>query len=201
MADATTPDDVLSFWLGELDSSGCATAEVSARWFEKSDAFDAEVRRRFDATHRTILAGEREGWLETPRGRLAYILVLDQLQRNMHRGTPRMYEGDARAARVAVEGIDAGCEEGLAYHERYFLFMPLMHAEDVTLQERCVALFEGLGGAFPEHAERAARGVDYAQRHRDIVRRFGRFPHRNEILGRESTAEERAFLGEPDSSF
>ena len=192
------PEDVLSFWFGELDESGAPSEARRARWWKKSPELDAEIRERFEPVRDALCAGELEGWRETRRGRLAYVILLDQLSRNMYRDTPRMYEEDERAVEAALEAIEAGDPERLRYHERWFLYMPLMHAEDLKHQERCVALFAELGERFPEHGD---GGHGYAVRHRDIVARFGRFPHRNEILGRESTDEERAFLEEPGSSF
>ncbi len=199
----TTTDfeTVLSFWLGDVDPSGYASEEASARWWTKSDAFDREIRERFEATRRTLCDGACEHWLDSPRGRVAYVIVLDQLSRNMFRGTPEMYTEDARALRATLTGLEAGCDAELGFHERYFLYMPLMHAEDADLQRRCVELFEGMKASFPDRAEQLDHTIGYAVRHRDIVVRFGRFPHRNEILGRESTPEEIAFLQEPGSSF
>jgi len=194
-------DDVLAFWLGELDGEGCASDESSARWWKKSDAFDAEIRERFGPVHQAICEDGCLAWLASPEGRVAYVIVLDQLSRNMLRGDPSMYDQDGRAQRVALEGIDAGCDAALGYHARYFLYMPLMHAEDLALQDRCVALFESMNAAFPKKAADVTRAVGYAVKHRDIVARFSRFPHRNAILGRPSTEHEIEFLKGPGSSF
>lgn len=194
-------EDVLSFWLGELDEAGCADEETSARWWKKSDAFDAEIRERFAAAREALCEGECDDWLATPRGRVAYVIVLDQLSRNMFRGTEGMYAEDERARRAALEGIDAGCDSELGYHERYFLYMPMMHAEDLPSQERGVELFESMKDAFPDKAAAVDNVVGYAKKHRDIVARFGRFPHRNEIVARDSTEEEIEFLKGPGSSF
>lgn len=192
---------VLEFWLGEIDDTGRASPEASARWWKKSAAFDREVAEQFAADHAAIAAGDCEHWLDTPRGRVAYVIVLDQLSRNMFRDSPRMYEMDERAVCVAADGIDAGCLDHLGYHECYFLLMPFMHAEDLERQDRGLALFKSLADRFPEHAAHVAKAVGFSQSHRDIVARFGRFPHRNEILGRPSTDEEVAFLETPGSSF
>ncbi|MBN4049567.1 DUF924 domain-containing protein [bacterium AH-315-N03] len=194
-------EEVLSFWLGELDELGVADAATRARWWKKSDDFDADVLARFEATRRAICAGDCAGWLGTARGRVAYVIVLDQLSRNMFRGTPEMYTEDNLALSAAVEGIEAGCEGELGYHERYFLYMPLMHAEDLGAQDRCVALFESMKTAYPNKATEIQNVIGFAEKHRVIVARFGRFPHRNEIVGRESTAEEIEFLKGPGSSF
>lgn len=173
-------DEVLAFWLAD-----------PARWWKKDPAFDAEVRDRFEALHAAIERGEREAWRASPRGALAYVIVLDQMSRNMYRGTARMFASDARALAAATEAIDRGFDQALPSAERGLLYMPLMHSEDLAVQERCVELFRALGND----------QVSFAEQHRDIVRRFGRFPHRNELLGRPSTDEEREFLTQPGSSF
>lgn len=195
-------EEVLTFWFGTLDDAGRADAEHSARWWSKSDAFDQEIRERFGALHEQVLGGEHEGWLESARGRLAYVIVLDQLSRNMFRGTARMYVGDARALEVAEEGIARGVDRELVFAERAFLYMPLMHSEALATQERSVEIFRAWRQELPDEQRSALDGpLDFAVQHRDIVRRFGRFPHRNALLGRESTAEELEFLKQPGSSF
>jgi len=198
----THPDaeDVLELWFGQLDEDGRADDAHRQRWFRKDPDFDALLRERFGALHEAVAAGERPAWRETPRGRLATIVVLDQLSRNLHRDTARMFENDAEALAVAEAALAAGDDDALATHERYFLYMPFMHAEDLEAQERCVRLFEAARDAAPP---KLASTFDptWAVRHRDIVARFGRFPHRNALLGRASTPEEEAFLKEPGSSF
>lgn len=174
-------EDVLAFWFAD-----------EARWWKKDPAFDAEVQARFGELHAAVARGDHEDWRATPRGALAYVIALDQFPRNMFRGTPRAFTTDEQARRAAVAAIDAGFDAQLTPDERAFLYMPLMHSESVDDQHRCVALFTKNG---PE------RNVDFAVKHRDIVVRFGRFPHRNEILGRESTPEETEFLKQPGSSF
>jgi uncharacterized protein (DUF924 family) len=193
---------VLHFWFGDLDSSGCADSVHSERWWKKDEAFDAEIGRRFGGLHAAIAAGEREAWRSSDRGALAYVIVLDQFSRNMFRGTARTFAYDDQALAAALAAIDRGVDRRLAFDERTFLYMPLMHSENLAAQERCTGLFtswreEAAAGA----AGRAAGFLDYARRHRDIVARFGRFPHRNAALGRASTAEEAEFLKQPGSSF
>ena len=173
-------DDVLAFWFSD-----------PARWWRKDPTFDAEISDRFLALHDSLDRGEREDWLETARGTLAYVIVLDQLSRNMFRGTARMFASDARARATAQRAIDRGDDRALSKTERTFLYMPFMHREDVADQDRCVALF----------ASAAPDQLRFAEQHRDIIRRFGRFPHRNALLGRESTPEEQEFLKQPGSSF
>lgn len=195
----TIIENVLRFWFGELTELGADDAHQRS-WFSKDEAFDAKIREAFLEEHRAITRGEREEWLSTPRGRLAYVIVLDQFSRNMFRGTPETFATDLKALDAAKAGIDAGEDSALAVDERVFLYMPLMHSEEIADQNRCVDLFSALAAAHPEKA-RIARNVTFAKAHRDIIVRFGRFPHRNEILGRSSTSEEQAFLKEPNSSF
>lgn len=193
---------VLDFWFGTLDEHGLADAEHAARWWAKDEAFDAQLRARFGAVHEAVGGGERETWLATPRGRLAYVIVLDQFSRNLFRDSARAFAWDPQARRAAVSGIDRGEDRALGCDERSFLYMPLEHSEQLGDQERCVALFAALlDEAPPEARERVANALDYARQHRDIVRRFGRFPHRNALLGRTSTPEEVEFLKQPGSSF
>jgi uncharacterized protein (DUF924 family) len=193
---------VLHFWFGELDARGCADSAHSARWWKKDEAFDAEIGRRFGALHAAIAGGEREAWRNSDRGCLAYVIALDQFSRNMFRGTARTFAYDDQALAASLAAIDRGVDGRLAFDERPFLYMPLIHSENLTAQERCIALFTALRDEAPgEAAGRAAGMVDYARRHRDIVARFGRFPHRNAALGRASTPEEAEFLKQPGSSF
>jgi uncharacterized protein (DUF924 family) len=193
---------VLQFWFGDLDARGAADPEHAARWWTKDDGFDARIREHFGALHAAVAGGERETWLASDRGSLAYVIVLDQFSRNMFRGSARSFEYDASALRAAIAAIARGVDRRLAFDERGFLYMPLMHSEDLAMQERCVALFAALCDEAPDTLrEQAARSLSYAERHRDIVKRFGRFPHRNALLGRTSTFEEVSFLTEPGSSF
>lgn len=193
---------VLQFWFGELDTRGCADAAHAARWWKKDAAFDAEISQSFGALHAAITAGEREAWRSAPRPCLAYVIVLDQFSRNMFRGSARTFASDRQALAAAVAAIDRGADRELAVDERAFLYMPLVHCEDIAAQERSVALFGELRSETdPEPGGRIAMQLEYARKHRDIVARFGRFPHRNAALGRVSSAEELAFLAEPGSSF
>jgi len=173
-------EDVLGFWFAD-----------SKRWWTKDTAFDAEIRDRFLGLHDAVERGAREEWLETARGALAYVIVLDQFSRNMFRGSARMFEGDERALSAARSAIDRGFDQGLSTDERSFLYMPFMHSEDIADQDRSVQLF----------ASTVPESLSYAEKHRAVVRRFGRFPHRNALLARASTAEELEFLKQPGSSF
>ena len=179
----TTPEDVLTYWFAP-------GPERTARWFRGDAATDADVRRRFASTLESAAHGELDGWAATPRGRLALIVVLDQFSRNVHRGTARAFAQDAHALALCVAGLARGDDRALAPEERAFFYLPLEHAEDAAMQARSVACFEALAAEAPEQSG----FVDYAREHRDVIARFGRFPHRNAILGRRSTPDEEAFL-------
>ena len=153
-------------------------------WFAKDDAFDRRFRERFLSAHEAAARGELAGWLATPDGALALVLLLDQFPRNAFRGTPRMYATDALAREVTAAAIDAGHDRAVEALMQLFFYLPFGHSEDLADQERSVALDRRLGQPDLSHAER----------HRDIVRRFGRFPHRNPILGRPMRPEEQRFL-------
>jgi uncharacterized protein (DUF924 family) len=191
---------VLDFWLGPLDEHGFSNEDHRRRWFEKNPTFDAAIEERFGVLHARAASGELDDWAETPRGRVALVILLDQMSRNLYRDTPAMYDNDDEALAIAKRALEAGDDEVLACQERYFLYMPFMHAEDRDAQQRCVELFEREQQRLPE--DLAGRfDPNWAVMHREIVDRFGRFPHRNELLGRESTDEEKAFLEKPGSSF
>ncbi|MDP6786849.1 MAG: DUF924 family protein [Rhodospirillales bacterium] len=162
-------------------------------WFKKDDAFDETIRQRFTADYERAAAGESSDWRQTPDGCLALIILLDQFPRNMFRGSARAFATDALAIDVTEAALGRGFDNALPPARRRFVYMPLMHAEDVDHQRRCVDLFAAL--------ENDSNGLEYAIKHLEIIERFGRFPHRNEVLGRHSTPEELAFLKTPGSSF
>jgi uncharacterized protein (DUF924 family) len=185
-----TPTEVLAFWFGE--SPGAQRAE----WFRKDAAFDAKIRERFGGLHAAAANRELEAWRGEPEPMLALVVVLDQFSRNLHRGDPRAFAQDAYARECANEALARGDDERLLPVQRTFLYLPLEHSEDLADQERCVALMGKLD-AFPE-----TKGlVSWAVKHRDVIARFGRFPHRNTALGRASTPEEIEFLKQPGSAF
>jgi uncharacterized protein (DUF924 family) len=175
MSDPISPDDVIAFWL----------AAGAQRWFEPDAAFDAEVRDTFLPTYEAAAAGRLRDWEETPRGALALLIVLDQFPRNMFRTTARVYAADPLARAVADRALARGFDRQFGFPERQFFYLPFMHSESLADQERCVTLYREAGNA---------DGLKWAEHHAGIVRRFGRFPHRNALLGRDSTAEEQAFL-------
>lgn len=180
---------ILEFWFGP--TPGAERPE----WFRKDDAFDARVRERFGEAVAAAIDGDFEDWAATPRGALALVILLDQFTRNVHRDTPRAFAGDARALAVAQHAIARGFDRRLSPVERWFLYMPFQHAESREVQRRSLALFEAL-------AQDGLPGpLDWARKHAAVIERFGRYPHRNAVLGRASTPEEIAFLQQPGSRF
>lgn len=196
----TEPRDVLEYWFGPYGDG--YPADNSEMWWKKNPEVDAEIKARFGADCEASARGELAGWKDTAEGRLAHIILVDQMSRNMHREDAKMYAQDDLAQELAMLCLISD-EHYAGYHERMFQYMPFMHAENLAMQRMCEHLFwrEYEMAQGEEDKERAKNNHDFAVRHRVIVERFGRFPHRNEILGRESTAEEVAFLQEPGSSF
>jgi uncharacterized protein (DUF924 family) len=191
-----TPRDVLDFWFGAPGSP--EAGQPRREWFVKKDEFDDVIRTRFGATIDQALAGGLREWDgQGPQGLLARILVLDQFTRNAHRNTPMSFAGDALALAAACALVDSGADRQLPPLRRAFAYMPFEHAEDAYMQERAVELFGVLAADHPGFDEM----LDYAHRHRGVIARFGRFPHRNAILGRASTPEEEEFLRQPGSRF
>jgi uncharacterized protein (DUF924 family) len=197
-------DTILHFWFGDPDA---AEGALARRWFQKDPAFDDEIRRTFGDDIEEAARGERSAWAESARGALALVVLLDQLPRNVFRGSPRSFAGDARAFAVSEDAQARGLDRALSFLERYILLMPMMHAEDRAAQRRSVEAFARLAAdaqeaAAPESVQKMLRGAhDYATRHAQIVERFGRFPHRNGLLERAASPEEVEFLKEPGSSF
>ncbi|MGB7476180.1 MAG: DUF924 family protein [Polyangiales bacterium] len=195
-------EDILDFWFGELNEHGCSSPEHRKRWWTKSDAFDESIQHYFLDDYEAIVAGEREAWRSTARGALAYIIVLDQFSRNTFRGTAKMFAADELAREVCREGLDAGFDAELSFDERVFFYLPLEHSESMDDHELCLELFESLLDSAPELLQADAQYyLDFALQHKAIIERFGRYPHRNKILGRASSDEEARFLQEPGSSF
>ena len=174
---ADTPAGILAFW---RDAG-------PERWYRRDDAFDAEVRRRFLGLWQCAAAGELSSWEASDDGALALVIVLDQFPRNMFRGDIRTYASDALAREVARRATGRGADARIDPTLREFLYLPFMHSEQLADQLRCIELSRAAG-----HAE----NLKWAEHHADIIRRFGRFPHRNRLLGRATTPEERAFLDE-----
>ena len=190
-----TPHDVLSFWFEDATQSPAALQRRSAVWFRAGPAFDRECATRFAATLEDAARGGLQAWTESPRGRLALVIVLDQIPRNIHRGSPAAFMHDTQAAAQCVAAIESGQDRPLHPVERVFLYMPLQHTEDLALQRLSVERFESLAAeADDAWRDNFTENVRYAREHHDIVERFGRFPHRNRTLGRESTDEELRYL-------
>ncbi|QEI04583.1 DUF924 domain-containing protein [Pigmentiphaga aceris] len=186
---------VLDFWfLPAGDAGHLASREV---WFRKDPAFDAEIRTRFERLIQQAVDGGLQDWEAEPRGALARIVLLDQFTRNIWRDTPQAFSGDAVALKAAQQAVDAGHDLAVSPVERAFFYLPFEHAEDLNLQDRSVALFTALTSADPN----AALLLDYAHRHRDVIKQFDRFPHRNRILGRTNTPEEVVYLAQPGAGF
>ena len=181
--DSSRIDEVLAFWFDELTPDD---------WFGGGDEVDDRIRGRFLALHEALRDGVPESWRATARGMLAAVIALDQFPRNMYRGDAQAFAADPMALALATEGIELGLDQAMSKDERKFFYLPFEHSEDPAVQARSVELFASLDDEDT---------LGYAVRHQEIIDRFGRFPHRNEVLGRESTPEEIEFLKEPDSSF
>jgi uncharacterized protein (DUF924 family) len=195
-------ETILDFWFGREPDDATAARERAELWWSKDPATDREIRRRFEPLVTAAESGELEPWRAQPRGRLALILLTDQFPRNIYRDRPAAFRFDGLARALCLEGLEEGADRKLRPIERVFFYLPLEHSEDLEHQDRCVALFEQLADEVaPEQRATFANYHDYALRHRVVIERFGRFPHRNAILGRESTAEELEFLEQPGSSF
>ena len=181
--DSSRIDEVLAFWFEELTPDD---------WFGGGEEVGDRIRQRFLALHEALRDEVPESWRTTARGMLAAVIALDQFPRNMYRGDAQAFAADPMALALATEGIELGLDRAMSKDERKFFYLPFEHSEDPAVQARSVELFASLDDEDT---------LGYAVRHQEIIDRFGRFPHRNEVLGRESTPEEIEFLKEPDSSF
>jgi uncharacterized protein (DUF924 family) len=190
----TTPAQVLAFWFGEPGAP--EQGQPRSLWFTKSEATDALIRNRFAAAVEAALGGQLERWADGhPRDALALILLLDQFTRNIHRDTARAFAGDARALAVARRLVAEGRDRQLVPLERWFAYLPFEHSEQIADQHESLRLFESLA------REGLAEPLVWARKHYEVIERFGRYPHRNELLGRPSTAMEIEFLKQPGSRF
>ncbi len=198
----TDVGSILRFWFG-TDADDAAVGKAQAKlWWSKNVEIDREIRWRFEDLLRAAAQGQLDDWADTPRGRLALIILTDQFPRNIYRDTPQAFACDAKALAWCLDGLEQRLDLRLRPIKRVFFYLPLEHAESPAQQERSVRCFEELFAAVPlEQQSIFGEYLDFARRHRDVIARFGRFPHRNKILGRESTIEESAFLSEPGSSF
>jgi len=178
-----TAKEIVKFWFEDCEEK---------QWFEKDEAFDALIRERFGSVYEQAMAGTHDHWEDEPESCIALVVLLDQFPRNMFRGSARMYEADAKVLAVAKRAVDTGLHLKMDQAQRRFLYLPFEHSEDLDDQNTCMELMAALDDE---------RSLEYARKHLVIIERFGRFPHRNDILGRPSTPEETEFLKEPDSSF
>jgi uncharacterized protein (DUF924 family) len=181
---------VLDFWFGDNEVD-------RAEWFHKDPDFDDRIRQRFGALIERALAGDLDGWASAPRPALARIVVLDQFTRNVFRDTPRAFDGDVQALAAARQMVAKGFDRALSPLQRGFVYLPFEHAEDAEAQAESLRLFGALAAEVPAQADRLL----WAEKHAQVIARFGRYPHRNAQLGRESTPQEREFLTEPGSRF
>ena len=187
------PQEILDFWFGREDEEGYG--EFRDEWFQKDEEFDRQIRDRFLEDYERAARGEYDGWRDAPESCLALVILLDQFPRNLFRGDARTHATDDKALDISRGAIQKGFDRKLPPFQRHFLYMPFMHSERVEDQQRSVALFQELA------EEDGPDVTEFAEGHRDIIERFGRFPHRNEMLGRETTPEEAEFLEKAGSSF
>lgn len=208
-ADATITDEdqlriekILSFWFREQQLSAPQIDRRMDIWFGEDAAFDQEIEKEFADDIEQASSGKLAHWAEEPRGRLALILLLDQFRRNIYRGTAKAFEKDPIALKLCVEGAIAKKDQSLTPVERVFFYMPLQHAESRKVQAKSVALYNKLSEAVsPTYQETFSTVAQFAELHHDIIEQFGRFPHRNELLGRKNTPEEDEYLAGDSPDF
>lgn len=201
-AEHPSSDEVHRFWFADATDDPEAAEARNDLWFEASPQFDEECRRRFEPTIAAAARGELAGWEKMPRSCVALAIVLDQLPRNVYRNSARAFEHDGVALAVAKRGVAAGYLDVLSVPERAFLLMPYQHIEDLPVQRESVRLFERVHeAAAPPWRAFTGNNLQFARQHLDIVQRFGRFPHRNAVLGRASTPEEQQYLDSKPDTF
>jgi uncharacterized protein (DUF924 family) len=195
MTDAATPASVLDFWLGDGYASGWPGRDMGKQWFGGTPELDRQIADRFGGLVAQALAGGLGEWEADPLDRLALVILLDQFPRNIHRGQAQAFAGDARAQQLVQDALAQGMDQQLPWVGRMFMYMPLMHAEDLPLQEEGVRRFRQLAADAPEDLRvTLGSSLKFAEQHRDIIARLGRFPYRNNALGRTNTALEFDFL-------
>lgn len=192
-------EEILAFWFGEDPEH---PMKDSSKWWKKDPAFDREIQQKFEADLKRATRGEYDHWKETPRPCMAFIILLDQFSRNIYRDTPNAFAQDPLSLEACLKGMEKGLDRELTPIQRPFFYMPMMHSEDMEVHRRSLQTYQQLAEEGPDDLKKTLEAnYDYAGRHAKIIERFGRYPHRNAILGRESTAEEIEFLKEPGSSF
>ena len=201
--DSALPDAVLAQWFGSARPDAATALAQQKQWFTKSPAFDEQLRERFGVAVQAGMGGALAHWCDQgPWGRLALIVLLDQFTRNIYRGQPQSFAGDPQALTLALQGIAQAQDQQLPAVTRIFMYLPLEHAEDRSLQARSVALFQALSDqSTAADADFFAGTLDYARRHEQVIAQFGRFPHRNLILGRASSPAEQEYLAQPGAGF
>jgi len=194
--------DILHFWFGDDSDDAVVAGKQQALWWSKNPQTDALIRTRFEPLVLAAAAGELDTWRATPESLLALILLTDQFPRNIYRDTPDAFRFDPLARKLCLEALDTGADQQLRPIQRIFAYLPLEHSENLAHQQRCVELTTALAKQVPEAWRKSFESfAGFAEKHRVIIERFGRFPHRNAILDRPSTDEELEFLQQPGSSF
>lgn len=197
-----TKESVLEFWFGTQADDALVARDQAKLWWGKDASVDAQIKTRFEPLVHQAASGKLHDWNKSPDGRLAQILITDQFPRNIYRNNPAAFDHDSFARVLCLQGILAGEDKLLRPIQRVFFYLPLEHSESMAHQQQCVALMKTLAESVPvAHKPIFDDYLDYAKRHMAIIKRFGRFPHRNSLLGRVSKPEEVAFLKEPGSSF
>ncbi len=193
--------DVLHFWFAESDPAAPVAPRMDL-WFGGSPELDATIRQRFGGAHAAAARGELDAMCETPAGRLAWVILLDQFSRQIHRGSGKAFASDRQALATALDGLERGWDRHYGYFQRAFFYLPLEHSEDLAIQRRSVELFTRLRDETPpELAQIGQTMLDFAQQHLALIERFGRFPHRNEELSRTTTVEEFAWMLSPGGGY
>ncbi len=195
-------DEILEYWYGDFVTEGSAVDDRFKFWFGKNENADKEIKERFTNDIEQVINNNYRHWLQYPRGRLASIILIDQFCRQIYRGKPEAFKHDHLALKFCIEGIELGHDLILPRPLRYFYYLPLEHSENLQHQYQCVAAYQAMADEAPvQYRHIYTDAIVYAEKHLQIIERFGRFPHRNEIFGRKSTADEIEFLKLPGSSF
>ena len=195
-------EKILEFWFGTFPNAWTGDASKQDMWFKNGADYDTEIFSRFGGDYFRAVDGELDSWAESPRGRLALIILLDQFSRHIHRGSAEAFAQDEKAQQLCIEGISAGDDQNLHPVERSFFYLPLEHAEDLERQNLAIEAYSQLIQDVPEQYRQPLEvALEWAQKHHYVIERFGRFPELNEILGRESSEEETAFIKEAEYSF
>ncbi len=193
---------ILDFWFGSADNDLEILEQKSSLWWAKGDSADSEIKSRFTATLNNLIEGKLTDWKLLPEGRLAMVILADQFSRHIFRDNEKAFAQDELALALVLEGLDSNIDLEIGLLQRAFFYMPLEHSESLSMQDRSVAMYRQLYDMAPENIHEQIKGnLNYAIAHRDIIEKFGRFPHRNVILGRQSTPEEIEYLKQPGSGF